>query len=306
MDRSGAASALRGIVTLLPGAILLGAVAVLFTLPPVHPAQAGLDWLPIVTAVALLASATVAALACLVDGLRQRSPGGLLECGTWAALAGAGIALLAGAESIAMPVAGAAVLLVAATLTRGAAPVRDTMTTRLGAVAVLVLAESFVLATLVPTAAAWLGAYETVILVGAVVLFGVALVVDPPSRRGSDALLIAGATGMLLARDGSLEAVLGVGALSGAALVAAIARLDPRVEAEPDEDRLPELAAKLSDAVLRFDGGLALREWNGAAADLMGLDAGSLGVRAEDLLGVSLADLGTDETAIVTRGAVGG
>ncbi len=291
---------------LLPGAVLLGAVAVLFTLPPVRPADVGLDWLPIVMGAALLASATVTSLACLVDGLRERSAGALLECGAWAALAGGGVALLAGAGSIAVSVSGAAGLLVAATLTRRAAPIRDTMTTRLGAVAVLILAESFVLATLVPTSAAWLAPYETAILAVAVVLFGIALVVGAPSSRGSAALLIAGAAGMLANRDGSFESVLAVGALSGAALMAAIARLDPRVEAAPDEDHLPELAAKLTDAVLRFDGGLALREWNGAAADLMGLDAGSIGIRAEDLLGVSLSDLGMDETAIVTRGAVGG
>ncbi len=307
MDRSGAAAALRGVVVLLPGAFVVGAVAVLQAMPAVHPADVGLSWLAPALAAALLATATLTALACLIDGLRQRSSAALLECGAWAALAGAGLALLAGAGSIAIPLVGAGTLLIASGLARRAAPIRDAMTTRLAAVAVLVLAESLVLAVLVPTAATWLEPYDQEALVAAALLFGIAIFVGGSSNRAAAALLVGASLGLLADRGGSFESMVAIGAISAAALTAAIGRLDPRRVEEPtEEERLPELAARLSDAVLRFDGGLALREWNRAAADLLGLDAGSVGVRAEDLLGVSLPDLGSTETTMLTRGAVGG
>jgi diguanylate cyclase (GGDEF)-like protein len=123
-------------------------------------------------------------------------------------------------------------------------------------------------------------------------------------------LLAAGAAGLVADRAGSLEGLVGVGAL---ALAAGVSLLPATSEAsekelsdESVEERLPELAARLPDAVLRFDGGLALREWNVAAAALLGLDAGSVGARAEDLLGISVADLRGGATEAVTRGAVGG
>ena len=307
MDRSGGAAALRGIVALFPGAVFVGAIGVLQALPAIHPADSGLGWLPVALAAALLVTSTLAALACLIDGLRRRSTASLLECGAWAALAGAAVAVVAGADSIAVPLAGSAALLSAAGIARRARPIADTMTARLAAVAVLVLAESLVLASLVPTAAEWLQPYERPVLAASAVLAGVAILVGAPSGRAAAGLLMAGALGLLADRNASLESIVGLTALIAAALTAAVARLDLRtIEPLADEDRLPVLAARLTDAVLRFDGSLALREWNRAAGDLLGLDADSVGVRAEDLLGVSVADLGSDDAPVLTRSAVGG
>jgi diguanylate cyclase (GGDEF)-like protein len=307
MDRTGAARLLRELLALLPGVLVLGAVAVLAALPPARPAGAGLGWLTAGLAGVLIGVAALSALICLVDGLKRREVAGLLEAGAWAALAGGGIGGVLDARSIGVPMVAASGLLAAAALTRGVRPLRDVMTARLAAVAVLVLAESFAVAILVPSGAAWLEALEPAALAVAAVLAVVASVPAGITRRGSALLVAAAAIGFLADRGGSLESVIGMAALVVAAIVGSLGRLEqPEVAASTDQDQLPELAARLSDAVLRFDGGLGLREWNHAAAELLGLDAGSIGVRAEDLLGVSLADLGVDETTLVSRAAVGG
>jgi diguanylate cyclase (GGDEF)-like protein len=307
MDRSGAARVLRELLALLPGVLVLGAVAVLAALPPARPAVAGLEWLSAGLAGVLIGFAAVATLLCLVDGLKRREIAALLETGAWAALAGGAIGSLWDPRSIAVPMVAAAGLLAAAALTRGAMPLRDAMTARLGAAAILVLAETFAIAILVPSAAAWLEPLEPAALATAAVLAVVAAVPGGATRRGAALLVAAGAVGFLADRGGSLESVIGLASLVVASIVGGLGRLEqPEVEVSDDEDRLPELAERLSDAVLRFDGGLGLREWNRAAAELLGLDAASIGVRAEDLLGVSLGDLGVDETTLVSRAAVGG
>ena len=310
MERAGSPRLAWGVVGLLPGAVLLGVVALLAASPPLDVADAGLGWVEPVLASVLLVGATLAALARLVDGLRTRRVRQLLEVGAWAALAGSAVGVLAGAPSIAVPVAGASGMLAAAALTRDTIVIRDTATTRLAAVAVLVLAESLVLIVLVPAASAWLAPYASWALVAAIGLAVVALAADPEHRGPSAALLAAGAAGLLADRDGSVEGLIGIGALGLAALVALLPRPAVRAAAERSEEladeRLPELAAQLPEAVLRFDGGLALREWNAPAASLLGLDAGSIGLRAEDLLGMSVGDLRVGETATVMRGAIGG
>jgi len=307
MDRSGAARILRELLALLPGVLVLGTVAVLAALPPARPADAGLAWLPSGLAAVLIGVAALSTLICLIDGLKRREVTALLESGSWAAIAGGAVSSLWGTGSIAIPLAGAAGLLAAAALTRGWRPLRDAMTARLAAVAVLVLAESLAVAALVPSAAAWLEPFEPAALATAAILAVIASVPAGPTRRGAALLIAAAAVGLLVDRGGSLESVVALAALVAAAIVGGLGRLEqPEVAPSDDEDRLPELAARLSDAVLRFDGGLALREWNRAAAELLGLDAGSIGVRAEDLLGVSLSDLGVDETTLVSRSAVGG
>ncbi len=310
MERAGAPRLAWGVVGLLPGAVLLAVVALLAASPPLDAADAGLAWVEPVLATVLLVAATLAALAHLVEGLRTRRVRQLLETGAWAALAGSAVGILAGAASIAVPVAGAAGMLAAAALTRDSIVIRDTATTRLAAVAVLVLAESLVLIVLVPAASAWLAPYANWVFVAALGLAAVTVVVDPAHRGPSAALLGAGSAGLLADRNGSAEGLIGLGALGLAALVSLIPRPAVRAVAEPieepDDERLPDLAAQLPEAVLRFDGGLALREWNGAAATLLGLDAGSVGMRAEDLLGMSVADLRVGDTATVMRGAVGG
>lgn len=310
MDRPGAAGLAWGVVRLLPGALLLAVVALLAAFPALHPDDAALGWLATLFEAALLVAAALATLGCLVEGLRSRGVARLLEAGAWAALAGSAVSLLSGASSIAVPVAGSASLLAAAALTRNARPIRDTATARLAAVAILVLAESLVLVVLAPAASAWLAPYESWVLLGSIVIAVVAAIADPESTAAGAILVAAGATGLLADRDGSLEGLIGVAGLALAALMSLVPRSrgEPVAASDdvPVEERLPDLAARLPDAVLRFDGGLALREWNGAATSLLGLDAGSVGIRAEDLLGISVADLRADEGSTVTRGAVGG
>ncbi len=294
---------------MLPGLVLLATVGLLAALPALNLTDAGLGWLEPAFAVVLLVCAAFATLRSLVTGLRDRGVSELLEAGAWAALAGSALALLAGAASIAVPVSGAAALLAASAFTRGAAAIRDTATARLAAVAILVLAEALVLIVLVPAAASWLAPYGSWMLVAGVGLAALAAIGDP-ARASSAGLLAAGAAGLLADRSGSVAGLVGVGALAlaaGVSLLPATASTQATAPEENiEEERLPELAARLPDAVLRFDGGLALREWNGAAATLLGLDAGSVGLRAEDLLGISVADLRAGETEAVTRGAVGG
>jgi diguanylate cyclase (GGDEF)-like protein len=306
MDRSGAARVVRELLGLLPGVLVLGAVAVLAALPPAVPADAGLGWLPVGLVAVLAGVSALAALLSLVDGLKRREIDALLEAGAWAALAGGAIGSLWDVRAVSVPMAGAAGLLAAAALTRRSAPLRDAMTARLAAVAVLVLAESFAIAVLVPSAARWLEPFQPAALAAAALLAAVAAVPGGAIRRSAALLIAAGAVGLLADRGSSLEGIVGIAALVVAGIAGGLGRLEPESTPSDDEDRLPELAERLTDAVLRFDGGLGLREWNRAAADLLGLDAGSVGVRAEDLLGVSLSDLGVDETTLVSRAAVGG
>lgn len=295
---------------MLPGAVLLATVGLLAALPALALGEAGLAWLEGAFTVALLLTAGLATLRSLVGGLRDRGVSNLLEAGAWAALAGSAVALLAGAASIAVPVSGAAALLAASSFTRDATSIRDTPTARLAAVAILVLAESLVLIALVPAAATWLAPYESWMLIAAVGLAVLAVIGDPAEHASSASMLAAGAAGLLAERSGSVEGLVGIGALALAAGVSLLPAAAPaQVMAREDdvvEEQLPELAARLPDAVLRFDGGLALREWNSAAATLLGLDAGSVGLRAEDLLGISVADLRAGGTESVTRNAVGG
>jgi diguanylate cyclase (GGDEF)-like protein len=69
---------------------------------------------------------------------------------------------------------------------------------------------------------------------------------------------------------------------------------------------LPTLAHHLPDAVLLFDGGLALRDWNAAAQALIGLDGAARGARLEDLLGIPIAGLPAVDGAAVLATGVGG
>ncbi len=101
-----------------------------------------------------------------------------------------------------------------------------------------------------------------------------------------------------------MELLIGIAALVAGQVVALAAALT--AAPEKADDRLPDLAARLADAVLGFDGHLRLRDWNASAADLLGLDAGSVGTRIDDLLGVSLADLPSGDATAVSRGGVGG
>jgi diguanylate cyclase (GGDEF)-like protein len=255
-------------------------------------------------AAALIVVAAVAALAALVDGLRRHNLSALLEAGASAALAGGAIGLVAGTDSIGVVVAGAAALLAASVLAEARPPLHDVRTTLLAAVVVLLAAEAIALVTMLlePAGTAW--------FVAAAIVGGVAFLASL-TRDGHPAgiLVAAGAIGLLADRGGAIEGLIGLATLVASQLVvlmARVGRLEIAHEAPRPDSRLPELAERLADAVLLFDGRLKLREWNAVAAGLLGLDGGSVGARAEDLLGVALAELPAAGSTVVSRGAVGG
>ena len=288
----------------LPAA-LIGLVR---ALPAASLPAAGLDWVIDVLAVGLAAAATAAALAMLVAALRTGSLSTALRAGSGAALAGAAVGLLADAR-LEVPAAGAALLLLGASAVDRGSTLVAGRRERIGAVAaVLVVAEGLVAAELLPPiseivdparpAVAWAGA-------GLAVL-GTLLVLGRPDSLVPAGMAVALA-GLAVARPGGLEVPVALTLLIGSQLVAVglrPMRID-RADMEPIE-RLPDLAARVSDAVLRFDGRLQLRDWNGRAATLLGLDAASAGARIEDLIGVRLAELPGDDGVVHLGARVGG
>lgn len=282
----------------MPGALLLGGTGALLALPAVHPAQSGVGWIGMAIAAAALATALLA----LVDGLRRRDLPSLLEGGAWAALAACAIGLLASSGPSALALLATALLLAASEAARHAPSLGSDRAARIAAAAVLVPAEASVVAGLMPIVSSVGSAMLGTAIVVSLLTCAVAL-----RRLGGPALLVAaGAAGLLADRGGSLEGIVGLAALATAPVLAA-SRLLHGAGPEPvARTQLPELADRLADAVLRFDERLQLREWNRAAADLLGLDAGSIGVRAEDLLGVTISELPTDAAKLSLRGAIGG
>jgi diguanylate cyclase (GGDEF)-like protein len=305
MDRPGARRSLSVLFAVLLAALPVAIVGAVRGLPPVVLAESGVAWLPTAFTVVLAALAALAALPTLVTGLRRASLSALLASGSSATLAGGAVSVLAGADSLAAPVLGAAALGLAAWLTAGRV-VRGGTAAQVGAaVAVMLAAEALALLAILAPARS-LAPFLAPILVAAIGL-ALATIVAAGGRRGAAAgLLAAGAAGLLADRGGSLEGLIGMASLAAGQLLALADGLEATPEVEPADDRLPELARRLADAVLRFDGHLRLRDWNHPAAGLLGLDSGSIGMRIEDLLGVSVADLPGPEGVSVTHGGVGG
>jgi len=305
MDRPGARRALNVLVALLLAALPVAIVLAVRALPAIQLPGSGVAWMPTAFAALLALVAALAALAALVTGLRRASLPSLLSSGSSAALAGGAVAVLAGAETLAVPVLGAAALGMAALLSAGRTVPGGTAAQVGAAVAVMLAAEGVaLLAILLP--ADTLSVAHAPVLVAAVVL-ALATTLARDWRRGAGAgLLAAGAVGLLADRGGSVEGLIGLASLAAAQLIALVDGLDAAPEGEPSDDRLPELARRLADAVLRFDGHLRLRDWNHPAAGLLGLDSSSIGARIEDLLGVAVADLPGPEAVSVTHGGVGG
>jgi diguanylate cyclase (GGDEF)-like protein len=304
MDRPGAVRALDVLFALAVAAVPAALALALRALSPVDLANSTLPWLPDAFVAALTAIATVAALGALVPALRTGSLSGLLESGSSAALAGGAVVVLLGAGSLDTPVLGAAILLLAASSVGSRRIAGAPSRLIWAAVGVMTAAEAAALLTVVPATATLLSPIGPFLLAAAAVLAAVGSVRSTGLRSTSAALLAAGAIGLLADRGGSVELLIGVAALVIGQIVATAAARS----SAPDnaEDRLPELAARLADAVLRFDGHLRLRDWNASAADLLGLDAGSVGARIDDLLRVSLADLPSGDATAVSRGGVGG
>ncbi|MEO6294606.1 MAG: GGDEF domain-containing protein [Candidatus Limnocylindria bacterium] len=295
MDRSGATRALRTIVTLLAAALPLVLV--------IAPDATARTWLPTALAGALTVTAALASLGALVTGLRRAALSPLLSAGASAALAGGGVAVVAGSPSLAVPLLAAAAFLIGSVLAGRVPPLAGRFTAITVAVIALLGAEAAALVEILPATAGLLSRQP--ILIGSVVLATVGAVIARGSAAG--VLIVVGAAGLLVDRGGSPASVIGVAALVGSQLLVLREALQPTQEPPANhEARLPDLAAKLSEAVLRFDGRLALRDWNAAAAALLGLDGSSTGTRLEDLLGVSMAELPLHDGAVVSSRAIGG
>jgi diguanylate cyclase (GGDEF)-like protein len=304
MDRPGAVRALDVLFALAVAAVPAVLALTLRALAPVDLAESALPWLPFAFIAALATAATLAALAALVPALRTGSLSSFLEAGSSAALAGGAVILLAGAGSLDAPVLGAAVLLSAATVVGSRRISGGPSRLIWAAVGVMAAAEAAALVTVIPATATLLSPIAPFLLGSSAVLGAAASVRSSGLRSVSAALLAAGAIGLLADRSGSVELLIGIAALVVGQVVALAAALAS--EPAKTDDRLPELAARLADAVLRFDGHLRLRDWNASAADLLGLNAGSEGARIDDLLGISLADLPSGDATAVSRGGVGG
>jgi diguanylate cyclase (GGDEF)-like protein len=304
MDRTGAARALRVLFVLAFAAVPVAVALAIRGLRPVRLADSALPWLPNAFIAAVAGVAALAAVGALVPALRTGSLRGLAEAGASATLAGAAVVMLTGAGSLAAPVLGSAGFVAAAALL-GPRVVSGGPARLLGvAVAVMVVAEAVVLLTVIPATAAVLAPVGPALLALATAAAAIAVPRATGLRSASAAFLGAGALTLLLDRGGSLELLIGLAAITVAQLLAVVSSVT--TSAADGDDRLPELAERLADAVLRFDGHLRLRDWNAAAANLLGLDTTSAGARIDDLLGVTVPDLPPGEAIAVSRGRVGG
>ena len=309
MERTSAIGAFRTTLGLLVAGPMLAVLAVSRALPPADLAAAGVGWVPVVLVGALVTVAAIAAAIGLLDGLRNGRLAGLLTAAASSALAGGAIAWLAGAPFLLPLVLAAAALLGAAIASRVPVPL-ERRTARLGiAATLLIVVELGVVAELIPAAQPMLEAIHLPLAIsGTILAAGASLLAVGRGIGPVATALLAGVAAMATARDViGIEAVIGLGALLGSQLIAVLVTIAPRepVGAE-DDHRLPELAGKLPDAILRFDGRLLLREWNPAAAALLGLDPASEDARLDDLLGVALSELPTSEGPPTTVGGVGG
>jgi diguanylate cyclase (GGDEF)-like protein len=110
-----------------------------------------------------------------------------------------------------------------------------------------------------------------------------------------------------LAREGSADVLVAYAAAAGSAIALAAAALIDRLRIADDafsvieRDVLGAVTGAAGPAVLVFDGGLRLRNWNVAAATLLELRDGDAGAELDAVLGVSLPELLGDAGARSTR-----
>ena len=310
MNRSGAARALEAIFTLLAGVALpLVVIGALSVLPAVTLDATPVAWLPSALAGALALSATIASLAWLVTGLRRGSLSSMAAAGSSAALAGGAVAALAGATSLAAPVAVAAAFALVAVLADRMPPIGEHAMRLWVAAVALGIAEAAALVAILPVFSDAASSAGQPLLIGTAIV-GIAAATLSGLRRTAlvAALIAVAAVGLAADRGGSMELVIGLLALIGSQLVSMGSGVEPVISEEEAgaETKLPDLAARLSDAVLGFDGRLQLRDWNAAAASLLGLDVSSVGTHMEDLLGVPMSELPALDDGVMTRPAVGG
>ena len=282
---------------------------VLRMLPATDMDAAGIGWVSRVLGIGLLVTTAIATVACLVTALRNGSVAAMLLTGASATLAGGSVALASGPGRIPLVIAFAGGLAVAAALADRLGLLMPGRRARIVAGALLLLAaEAVAVAEIVPASAAALDGPAPALLAAGALLCAIATAIVAGRELSlATAALGVGATSLALARGQSAELALGVASLIGAGVLIARAVLDARVRGnDPTEvEPLSELELPLSDGILRFDGRLQLRSWNGAAATLLGLDDASAGVRLEELLGIPLAHLPADEETSMLRTPIG-
>lgn len=292
MERTGANGAFRTTLGLLVAGPLLAVLVVSRALPPTDLAAAGVGWVSVLLAGLLTALGAIATVTWLVRGLRSGSVASILAAGASAALAGGAVAWLSGASLLLAAVLSVAVLFLSALAARVEATFRGRTSRAVLAATVLGVVELGVVMELIPATRSLLdAARDPIALVGAALAIGAAVL---SMGRGVGPVAIAllpAIAATAVGPQAGLESVIGLAALLASQLVSIIVAAPARPAAEPADDRLPELAAQVTDAVLRFDGRLRLHDWNATAATLLGLDSDSSGVHLEDLLGAALTDL---------------
>ena len=302
----------RTTLGLLVAGPLLAVLFVARALPAADLAEAGLAWTTDALAGLLVVVAAVTALAWLVAGLRSGRLSQLLIAGASAAIAGGALSLLSDAAHLvtlgvaALALAGAGVADRAGLVLRGGGLPRTAT-----AIAIIGLAEIAVLVELLPGLGGTTASIHPAVAGGTLAVAVVAALIGlgTPVAPIASAVLV-GIAAATLGRAGGIEAVIGMVALIGSQLIGIAtwseATSAPAGDAEDEADRLPDLAGRLADAVLRFDGRLRLRDWNAPATVLLGLDQASGGARLEDLLGVPLGELPRDDGSVATVTGVGG
>ena len=312
MERSSATRASRTTLGLLVAGPLLAVLFVARALPAADLAEAGLAWTPDALAGLLVVLAAATALAWLVAGLRSGRLSHLLTAGASAAIAGGALSLLSDAAHLVTLGVAALALAAAGVADRAGLEIRGGQLPRIAtAVAIVGLAEVAVLVELLPGLGGGASAIHPAVAGGTLAAAVVAALIGlgTPVAPMASAVLV-GIAAASLARDGGIETVIGLLALIGSQLIGIVtwaeASTSTAERVEDEGERLPELAGRLADAVLRFDGRLRLRDWNATATVLLGLDQASGGARLEDLLGVPIGELPRDDGSVATVAGVGG
>jgi diguanylate cyclase (GGDEF)-like protein len=296
MTRRPATGAARAALVLLTTAAPFVLAIVLRALPRADLVASGLGWLVPAMAVALLAASAVAAVSGLVAGLRGGALASLLLTGAAAAVAAGCLGLAAGTPSMLLTTATAAAFVsVGAVADRLEVLVHGRAARFALATGAVLVAGAVAMADILPAMASVAGrAGPALVLLGAVLAAAGAIVAAGRPVAVVAGMTAAAAAALWLARGSDVTLVVALLSLLAATLAIVHSLLGAdEAGASPGTDvgGLPELAAHVSDGVLRFDGRLQLRAWNPAAARLLVLDEASGGSRLEDLLGVALSEL---------------
>jgi diguanylate cyclase (GGDEF)-like protein len=308
MPRPPGSAIAGGAVTLLLASLLFTAVIVVVPGAAADLPSRGLAWIEPIMAVVLVIATTAGGLAWIVEALRAGRPAAVLTAASVAALAGAAIVVIAvDADAVGIPLVMAAALQLAAGVAgrTSVAPIQRSAHRLAATAAGLAVAE-------LAAAAGALAALDAVadpLRLTALGISVVTVLATAGTRSGAEAVAFASGALVLAIGAGGGATAVALAAFVAASLFGALRAIghpeipEPR---EPSDERLPELAARLADAVLRFDGRLRLVDWNATAAKLLGLDAASRGARLEDLLGIPISGLPTHDGLVTAERGVGG